>query len=530
MVVDLGQLVVDRQRPMLRRPSRWGARIVLPMVLLASFAGLFAWSARDALLPARSVTVIPVVVARSDVTTANAPLFQAAGWVEPRPSAVVVTALAEGVVDRLIVVEGQEIKPGEPVAYLLDRDARIGLAESVAAVELQKAELASANARLAAAKAIAAEPIQRQAELADAEAQLAKIRTELGRLPHQIEISKSRLAYAELDFASKGRSSDVISNLAYERSRSELNIAKSTLAEQQGQLAALRDEASALARRRDVLGRQLLLKTEETRQVAEAAAAVQAATAKVRQAELANEAARIRLDRMVVRAATAGRILAVVAHPGGKVMGMAPGTMLDASTVVTMYDPNRLQIRADVRLEDVPRVLPGQKVRIETAAAPEGLEGHVLAATSFADIQKNTLQVKVAIDAPPPVLRPDMLVQVTFLAMERPSSRAVENSAMRIFVPRSLVVAPGNSASIWVADMSSSVARIKSIKTGAAMVGDLVEAVEGLSVGDKLIVSGREQLRVGDRIRIVGEDDSFGKSPVPSPPQNGAAKHQHGSG
>src|SRR5439155_3123646 len=98
-------------------------------------------------------------------------------------------------------------------------------------------------------------------------------------------------------------------------------------------------------------------------------------------------------------------------------MGLSPVGHPEASTVATLYDPTRLQVRADVRLEDVPRLRPGQAVRIESPAAPAGpLDGEVLFATSQADVQKNTLQVKVLVKAPPPTLRPDMLVRATFLA------------------------------------------------------------------------------------------------------------------
>src|SRR5205823_112429 len=133
-------------------------------------------------------------------------------------------------------------------------------------------------------------------------------------------------------------------------------------------------------------------KTEETRQLADAAAQAEAAAARLQLAEVAVDAARLRLDRMTVRAPSAGRVLALVARPGTRLMGQAGGTAHDASTVVTLYDPARLQVRADVRLEDVPRVVPGQPVRIETPAAPGGpLAGEVLFLTSQADIQKNTL-------------------------------------------------------------------------------------------------------------------------------------------
>ena len=124
-----------------------------------------------------------------------------------------------------------------------------------------------------------------------------------------------------------------------------------------------------------------------------------------------------------------GRVLALLARPGMRLMGQSALGHPEASTVVSLYDPAQLQVRADVRLEDVPRVQPGQKVKIETPAAPGGpLEGVVLFSTSQADIQKNTLSVKVAIHTPPPTLKPEMLCQVTFLSPPRPARSPVANA------------------------------------------------------------------------------------------------------
>ncbi|MHB8973128.1 MAG: efflux RND transporter periplasmic adaptor subunit [Pirellulaceae bacterium] len=169
-------------------------------------------------------------------------------------------------------------------------------------------------------------------------------------------------------------------------------------------------------------GTPLELKTEETWRVAEAEAGVQVAAARFRQAELAVQAARLRLERMTLRAPLSGRVLALNAQPGRRVTGLTPASEQDSSTVLTLYDPCALQVRADVRLEDVPQVQPGQPVQISCAVLSQPLSGQVLTAISIADIQKNTLQVKVAIDAPPPVMKPDMLVQVIFLAPEKPRS------------------------------------------------------------------------------------------------------------
>src|SRR5262249_34692422 len=152
------------------------------------------------------------------------------------------------------------------------------------------------------------------------------------------------------------------------------------------------------------------------------------------------EAADLRLKRMVITAPDNGRVLALVARPGLRVMGLAPAALHDSSTIITLYKPESLQVRADVRLEDVPRVQSGQKVKIETPAARGGpLDGTVLLATSQADVGKNILQVKVAIDKPPATLRPDMLVQVTFLAPRMPKGKEAPEEVVRLLVPRRLV-------------------------------------------------------------------------------------------
>jgi hypothetical protein len=202
--------------------------------------------------------------------------------------------------------------------------------------------------------------------------------------------------------------------------------------------------------------------------------------------------------------------LSLVARPGSRVMGFDPEGEQNASTVVTLYDPRMLQVRADVRLEDVPLVEPGQAVRIETASAKEPLDGQVLYATSQANIQKNTLEVKVAISAPPQTVRPEMLVTATFLAPERPRAESDEpEQRERLLVPRQLVESAGDSPSVWVADPSG-VARRQPVRLGPAGTNDLVEVVEGLMPTDRLISGGSEGLSEGDRITIRGEDSRLG--------------------
>jgi RND family efflux transporter MFP subunit len=290
------------------------------------------------------------------------------------------------------------------------------------------------------------------------------------------------------------------------QAQSELDAAAAAVDELQARTARLGREVEAQTLRRDALRRRLELKTEETRQLADAAARVDAAEARLQLAEVGVASTRLRLDRMTVRAPAGGRVLALVARPGTRLMGLAAGTLQDASTIVSLYDPASLQVRADVRLEDVPRVVPGQCVKVETPAAPGGpLDGEVLFSTSQADIQKNTLQVKVALTNPPPALRPDMLVQATFLAPPSVTAAGPAPARLRLLLPRSLVESDEGGPCVWVADRAAGVARRRAVKLGPA-AGDWVEVADGLNAADRVIAGGREGLRDGRRITVTGED------------------------
>jgi RND family efflux transporter MFP subunit len=529
--VDLRQLAVRRDNPASPSPRRRThllTRYLLPAAVLLGFAAVAAWSMRDALLPRRPVTVVPVLSTRAEVRAGGTPLFQAAGWVEPRPTPVLVTALTEGVIDRLLVVEGQEVRAGEPVARLVEDDARLALHSAEADVRLQSAELASAGAALAAARTNLAHPAQLQAALAEAEAMLAQKETERAVLPAQVKAAESRLALAQASNDIQKRAARASSESQLREAESAEQVAAAAAEELKKREARLPHEVDALTRKRDALRKRLELKVEETYHLAEAKARVEAAEARCEQCAVALAAARLRLDRMTVRAPAAGRVLALLARPGTRLMGLVPGSLQDASNVVSLYDPARLQVRADVRLEDVPHVQPGQPVQIETPAVPGGaLAGEVLGATSQADVQKNTLQVKVAVTAPPPTLRPDMLVQVTFLSVAAPEKDEPPASALRLLVPRALVEASEGGARVWLADQLAGVARQRAVRLGPA-AGDLVEVVEGLNPGDRLISGGRDGLREGQRIDVTGEDAPPAATAGPAPASHPARLHGAG--
>ena len=133
----------------------------------------------------------------------------------------------------------------------------------------------------------------------------------------------------------------------------------------------------------------------------------------------------------------------------------------------------------------------------------------------------------MAIKAPPSTLRPDMLVQVTFLAPPTPKSADPKSEPLRLLVPRQLVESGDGGARIWVADQAAGVARLKTVTLGLAGDADLVEVVEGLTAADKLIAGGRDGLREGQRITVTGEETG-GSGPVKRPARlHGAGGNEH---
>ncbi len=517
--VDLSQLAIDREdrakggariSPRRHVISRYGAA----GALLVGAAALIGWAAYDVAFPARPVRVIPVVASREGVQGEGAPLFEAAGWIEPRPTPVRVAALAPGVVERLLVVEDQEVGAGEPIAELVKEDATLALHGAEADLELREAELRAAQATIEAATTRFKQPVHLEAALAEAEAELAAAQTQLTGLPFEIRRAEAGLSYARRDYERKAAAGETVPGRTVDRARSESESGQALVEELRARVASYSSQRTALLRRRDALQKQLELRTDERRAKDEAAANGQAAAARVQQARIALTEAKLQLNRMTVRCPIDGRVLRLLAQPGSRLMvGRGNDGSHDASTVVTLYRPDMLQVRVDVRFEELPRVRVGQPVSLSSPAVSSGIAGRVLSVGSEVDVQKNTLEAKVAIDSPPAVLRPEMLVDVTFLAPKSLQSDRRPSAELRLLVPRQLVVQGSAGAFVWVADQSAGLAQYTPVELGGATADGLVEVTAGLNAASRLIASDHTDLRHGQRIRVTGEADDLKTSP-----------------
>ena len=512
--VDLRELAFDRSgtaSTSIRTRRHVLIRYVLPLILILATLSLVSWASRDLIFPPHPVTVVPVFSTTAGVRQAGTPLFEAAGWIEPRPTPIRVAALAPGVVEKLLVVEDQSVKSGEPVAELVKVDARLVCEKTLADVEVRLAELDEANAAYTAADTRFKQPLHIEVILGEAEASLAKIETALKNLPFETRRAEADCEAMKKDYEGKLAAEGVVAGVEIDLARSRAAAARALLDELRQRADSLKKEQAALVRRRNALRKQLELLADETKARDEALAKIRAAQARVEQVRVTAAEAKLRLERMTVVAPTDGRVFRLIAHPGARIGGgVTQMTGHDGSTVVTMYQPEMLQVRVDVRFEDILKVSLKQPVRIDNPALPSPLTGEVLFISSEADIQKNTLQVKVAIPDPPPVFRPEMLVDVTFLAPRQSGTPSEQTQQVKLYVLRQLVHQVDGVSFVWLADQLDGVARRTVIQTEAAGSGGFVEVTDGLTVSSRIISSETDGLRDGDRIRVTGEHASLG--------------------
>lgn len=438
-----------RHHPPPRRLPAW----LIPAGIAVGFALLFLLLFRDRLLPAPTVDVAMVLATPTDQTgpdrsneNTGGMVFQASGWIEPDPLPVKATALVDGVVDEVHVLEGQLVKKGEMLATLVDADARLALAAAeenhrtlVASRDSQIASISAARKKLESVKAVHQAALTLQEDAADQHQRLSKLPK--GTVPE----------------------SDVISaRLRHDRERLQTRAAEALSGEAEAEIARL----------------ELETRVRE--------AEISAAVVKVDQAKLA-------LERTRIASPVDGRVLRLTAVPGQKKMlGMDDP---ESSTIAILYQPDKLQVRVDVPLADASGLSVGQAAKIRCSLLPDRVfSGEVTRITGEADVQRNTLQAKVRIKDPIDSLRPEMLCRVEFFGNATTSATA--SGKLALWVPRGAL--SGNTA--WVCDAGSLRVERRDVQTSGEIREGYARIEGGLRPGEQVVLS-PQGLRDGQRVK-----------------------------
>jgi multidrug efflux pump subunit AcrA (membrane-fusion protein) len=169
------------------------------------------------------------------------------------------------------------------------------------------------------------------------------------------------------------------------------------------------------------------------------------------------------------------------------------GSLLSPSTpVVTLVHLETLKVVANVLEKDISLVKTGMKVKILTEAYPDKpFEGTIVRINKALDLATRTLQTEISVPNPGRLLKPGMFARIEIALKEKPAA---------LVVPRTAVL--GEEGKQFVFTVEGNQAFRKPVVTGIEQEG-LIEIVEGVKEGDKIVVRGQESLRDRSTIRII---------------------------
>ncbi len=319
-----------------------------------------------------------------------------------------------GRLEERLVDEGQEIKAGQIVARLDQREGRQEVALRKADVQAAQAVLAEllagsrpeeinqAKASVKRAQARLNELLagSRPQEIAAAEAEVTRVKADADRL--RVELERQRALFQK----------EIISAREYDSAQTSYEMAMAKLRESQERLKLVQEGPrkeeieQARAALQEVNERYALLKIGPRRET------IDQARARLRQAQEALALSETRLGYATLFSPLSGWVLSKNAEPGEY---LAPGT-----PVVTVGNLSQVWLRAYINENDLGRIKVGQNVRVTTDTFPGKVyEGKISFISPQAEFTPKNVQtekervklvyrVKVDIPNPQMELKPGM--------------------------------------------------------------------------------------------------------------------------
>lgn len=498
----------SQDRETVPRPHfNWKTRILIPGIVAGGFVCLLGLSAYQELAPAISVHASPAILKVVEGNVLGSVTVQAAGWVEADPYKSYVTALTDGVVSDVLVLEGESIAQGQVVARLVNDDARLAVERAEGKVGELESLLAVEKAERKAAQTEWENPVERKRAIEVGKAQLAEAKATLEQITAEISVEESNLENAKSQYerATGLHNSGAVSEQEFVRLRSQFKAQVSRISALRMRFAAVTELVARHDADLKASKEHMELRTEERRRLDRARAATLQAEAALAQARTALAEARLRLERTEIRSPMAGVVMGRHTEPGSKVVVLSDNP--NSAKVLSLSDPKRLQVRVDVPLADAAKISVGQQAEVTVEVLPDrAFGGTVTRVLHEANIQKNTLEAKVSLQETDPRLRPEMLARVRFLAKVEPTA---EDSGQRLFVPENALRGAGRDSKAWVLtdfDGDRAIAVSRSIRLGTAKVDGWVNVLDGLHPGDLVITNPPSDLADGRRVRVLGLD------------------------
>ena len=505
----LTEIASDEARNIPRPPVRWFTRFGLPMAIIAAAVMVLLITGWNAIVPARGVTVISTAVRPVETMVRDQQMptsaIQAPGWVEPDPFATYVAALEEGIMKELLALEGDHIMKGQIVARMVDDEARIAVSQAQAELILARSAFQAEKAAETAARLELKTLIKSKRRTAMARADNDRTVAELQEFSSLIRASKAARDQLLDEIARKeslvegGAVAEAVVvrlRLKAEAAQAEVDGLHNREMAKSAQLDATEAELEAALESGELL-------IHETLEAETASASLERSKAAMALAEASLERARLALARCEVTSPVDGIVIERLTSPGSTINF---GNGVHGAHVLHVYDPKKLQVRADIPLSDASRVGVGQRAEIVVDLLPDQVfQGVITRFLHKADIQKNTVEAKIRIIDPSPLLKPEMLARVRILP-GRSSGEGMEMAAtvQRVFVPESAIIDLEGEPRLWTVgqlDGGRGRAELQPIILGEGRNGDWLEVITGVLPGAKVILDG-DGLSPGTPVQI----------------------------
>jgi cobalt-zinc-cadmium efflux system membrane fusion protein len=185
-----------------------------------------------------------------------------------------------------------------------------------------------------------------------------------------------------------------------------------------------------------------------------------------------------------LRAHIDGEVVARSVSPGMEVAGQYAGGG-SAVELFTIGEISPVWVVADVFEMDLARVAPGQRAEVKVVAYPDRtLEGRVDWIAGTLDPATRTAKVRVTIDNPERLLKPEMFATVTIAT----------SGKQRLAVPRSAVLHLGDHTMVFVPSGQTPDAKLRFERRPVVVDeqegGEWLPITRGLAKGDHVVTSG----------------------------------------
>lgn len=473
-------------------------------------------------------------------------------------SEVTVFPEVPGKVKSISVDEGSKVKKGDVIAKIEDKELKLQVKQAEAAVEVatvgleqaeslaevkMRAQIAQAQAGFSSAEA-ALKQVKDLAEkrtrsqLEQAEAGLAALKANLKKIKDGARAEEKRQIEATVQQAKAGldnakadldrienlyaagaiskqtldatRTGATVSEAQYEAATQQLRLVEtgardedilameSQVRQAEAGLEIARSMAETRSWEQDIemaqAGYNQAKAGLETAKALEEAksweAEITAAETGLKQAQVGLELAKEMLSNATVTAPIGGIISMRFMDEGSMA---APGAPL--FTVVNM---DGVKAVVDVTEANIARIPANSAAYVYVEALPgEKIEGQITMVSPVVKAMSRTTTVEISLDNSSNRLKPGMFAKVAI---------PVDVHENAVVVGQSGIVEDRVSGKKYIFIVNNNTSSRREVETGIVR-NDEVEIISGISAGDKIVISGQQYLKDGEKVKVVGASD-----------------------